>query len=120
MVADDSESLLSEFGLENRGPPEFFRSQDEVKAAALNGYAHILRRAWRNFDGLVGVLSVRGRPTVYVQQRDADGRITVGEQRRFWSNGIAPLLIRATPSEIQVYSALRSPALVPEEVDSDE
>src|SRR5262249_23927593 len=84
-----------------------------------NGYTHVLRRAWKNFDNLFGVMSVRGRPTVYFQGHERDGRISIAEQRRFWSNGVAPILVRFTPQEVQVYSGLRPPALMGEDVDGD-
>lgn len=112
-------SLLAEFGLDDRKPPEFFRSYSEVGAAPLNGYTHVLRRVWEIFDGLLGVLSVHGRPTVYFQHQTREGRITLSEQRRFWSNGVAPILVRVTPQEVQVYSGLRPPALDAAEVDGD-
>ncbi len=120
MGKPETSTLLAEFGLDERGPPDFFRSSSEVGAAPLNGYTHILRRVWKSFDGLFGVLSVRGRPTVYLQHRAQEGRITLQEQRQFWSNGVAPLLVRVTPQEVRVYSALRPPALDAAEVDDDE
>src|SRR5262245_18829071 len=120
MAEEQFESLLTEFGLENRKPPELFRSIDEVGSARLNGYTHVLRRVWKDFEGLVGVLSVRGRPTVYIQSKPLNGRISEREQRRFWSNGVAPILMRVTPQEVQVYSGLRSPALNGEDVDANE
>src|SRR5438128_2202577 len=119
MADHQSEILLAEFGLDQRRPPELFRSVAEVGSATLNGYTHVLRRVWKSFDNLVGVLSVRGRPTVYLEERPLNGRITVKEQRRFWSNGVAPILVRVTPQEIQVYSGLRPPALTGEDVDGD-
>jgi hypothetical protein len=67
MAVEQSENLLTELGLGRRKPPELFRSAAEVGSAAINGYTHVLRRAWKNFDNLRGVLSVRGRPTVYLQ-----------------------------------------------------
>jgi hypothetical protein len=120
MIPEQGESLLAEFGLGSRRPPELFRSADEVGAASLNGYTPILRRAWQNFDGLFGVLAVDGRPTVFLQHRQEQGRISVRDQRRFWSNGVAPILVRVTPREIQVYSGLRSPALNDQDVDADQ
>src|SRR6516225_3634015 len=96
MIEEQIESLLTEFGLEDRKPPDLFRSIDEVGAAKLNGYTHVLRRVWKDFRGLVGVLTVGGRPTVYIQNHPADGRISEFEQRRFWSNGVAPILMRVT------------------------
>ncbi|MCH7873490.1 MAG: hypothetical protein IID33_17465, partial [Planctomycetes bacterium] len=114
-----TDDLLAEFGLADRGPPDLLRSVAEVRNATLNGYTHVLRRAWKSFDGLLGVLSVRGRPTVYLQYRPRDGRISPEEQRSFWSHGVAPILVRSTPKEIRVYSGLSSPALEGEDVDGD-
>src|SRR6266478_7809239 len=107
MVEKRTESLLTEFGLEKRRPPELFRAADEVGSAILNGYTHVLRRAWKSFRDLVGVLSVAGRPTVYLQYRAEHSRISVPEQQRFWSHGVAPILVRVTPEEVQIYSGLK-------------
>jgi methylase of polypeptide subunit release factors len=120
MARAQGEILLAEIGLAERKPPELFRSADEVKAATLTGYSHLLRRVWSSFDDLIGVLSIRGRPTVYVQYLASSGRISAGEQRRFWNNGMAPLLVRITPQEVQIYSSLRSPALDGEDVDANQ
>lgn len=117
MVTQEKEILLAELGLDRQRPPELFRSAVEVRYGPLNGYTHVLRRAWKNFSNLIGVLAIRGRPTVYIQERD--GPITMIEQRRFWSNGIAPILLRVTPQEVQIYSSLRPPALSGEDVDGD-
>lgn len=114
-----TDDFFAGIGLDGRGPPDLLRSDAEVGDAPLNGYTHVLRRAWKSFDGLLGVLSVRGRPTVYLQHRTRDGRISPKEQRSFWSHGVAPILVRSTPQEIQVYSGLSSPALEGEDVDGD-
>lgn len=119
MNGRQTKTLLAEIGLGERRPPELFRSADELSAAPVNGYSHVLRRAWKSFDDLLAVLTVRGRPTVYLQHRYRDGRISLPEQYRFWSNGVAPILVRLTPQEVQVYSGLRSPALADEDVDGD-
>ena len=119
MNGRQTETLFTQIGLGERRPPEFFRSADEVGTAPVSGYSHVLRRAWKSFDGLLGVLTVRGRPTVYLQHRGHDGRISHSDQYRFWSNGVAPILVRLTPQEIRVYSGLRSPALENEDVDAD-
>src|SRR5579862_594357 len=99
-----------------RRPPELFRSADEVGAATLNGYTHVMRRVWKSFQTLIGVLAVRGRPTVYLQYQPMHSRISAPDQRRFWSNGVAPILLHVTPQEVQIYSGLRSPALQGEDV----
>jgi len=119
MAADQDDKLFAEFGLHYRRPPELFRSVVDVSSASLNGYTHVLRRAWKSFDNLRGVLSVRGRPTVYLQEQAGDGRISLKDQRRFWSNGVAPILVRVTPKEVQIYSGLRPPALDGEDVDGN-
>jgi len=119
MAERQAETLLAELGLGDRRPPELFRSAAEAAEAPLNGYSHVLRRAWKDFDPLLGVLNVGGRPTVYLQSQPDDGPISRPAQRRFWSNGVAPILVRVTPQEIRVYSGLRSPALADDEVDAD-
>ncbi|MCH8148695.1 MAG: N-6 DNA methylase [Planctomycetes bacterium] len=119
MAKPDTSNLLAEFGLGDRRPPDFFRSPSEVGDAPLNGYSHVLRQVWKSFDDILGVLSVHGRPTVYFQHQARDGPITLLEQRRFWSNGVAPILVRVTPLEVQIYSGLRPPALEGEDPDGD-
>lgn len=119
MAERDAETLLAELGLGSRRPPELFRSAAEVTEAPLNGYSHILRRAWKDFDPLLGVLNVGGRPTVYLQSQPVDGPISRPHQLRFWSNGVAPILVRVTPQEVRVYSGLRKPALPDQDVDGD-
>lgn len=120
MDPHESERLLTEFGLRARQAPDLFRSAAEVAAQRPNGYAHVLRRAWKSFDGLFAVLSVEGRPTIFFQEGSTDTQITLTEQRRFWSHGVAPILVRVTTQEVQVYSGLRSPALKQEDVDKNE
>jgi hypothetical protein len=113
-------NTLAELGLDDRRPPELFRSLIEVADTPVNGYSHVLRRAWKDFDPLLGVLSVGTRPTVYLQGQRDDGPISRPDQRRFWSNGVAPILVRVTPQEVRVYSGLRPPALLDEDVDGDD
>ncbi len=114
------DNLLAEVGLGDRRPPELFRSAAEVAEAPLNGYSHVLRRAWKDFNPLLGVLNVGARPTVYLQSQADDGPISRPDQRRFWSNGVAPILVRVTPQEVRVYSGLRRPALPDEDVNANE
>jgi len=120
MAAHNSEDIFIELGIQGRKAPELFRSAADIAASPVNGYTHVLRRAWKSFDGLLGVFSVRGRPTLYLQESIDRGRISVREQQRFWSNGVAPMLVRVTPDEVQVYSGLRTPALPGEHVDENE
>jgi hypothetical protein len=119
MAGNRPESIFEEMGVSGRRPPEVFRSGAQVAEGPLTGYSHVLRRAWRSFDRLLGVISVRGRPTVYVQEGEKSDTISFQEQRRFWSHGVAPILVRVTPDFAQVYSGLRTPALVGEDVDGD-
>jgi len=119
MAKPDTQDPLAEFGLVDRTPPDLFRLSADIASAPINGYTHVLRRAWKSFDKLIGVLSVGGRPTVYFQSQAEDGRITLKEQQRFWNNGVAPILVRVTPQEVRVYSSLRPPALNEDEVDKD-
>jgi hypothetical protein len=107
-------------GIENRAPPDLFRSAAEVMSAPVNGYAHVLRRAWKTFPAMTGIFCAQSRPNLYIQSTGSRGRITLTEQRRFWSQGVAPMLVRVTPEEVQVYSGLRVPALVGEDVDANE
>jgi hypothetical protein len=117
---EEPDHIFDELGLASRRPPELFRSLGDVISGPLNGYSHVLRRAWNAFDGLAGVLSIDKRPSLYVQLAPTPGRISLHEQRRFWSQGTAPMLVRITGEEVQIYSGLRSPALDDEDVDGNE
>jgi hypothetical protein len=117
---EESGHIFREMGINAQGPPELFRSVAEVVSAPLSGYSHVLRRAWKAFDGLEGVLNIDRRPSLYVQRGATPGRISLHEQRRFWSQGTAPLLVRVTAEEVQIYSGLRSPALDGDDVDANE
>src|SRR5437588_418647 len=108
---EESDNIFEDLGVAARRPPELFRSAAEVAEGPLNGYSHVLRRAWKAFDGLAGVLNINDRPSLFIQRAATVGRISRHEQRRFWSQGTAPMLVRVTSEEIQIYSGLRSPAL---------
>src|SRR3954464_5853235 len=98
MAANIADEIFDELGLLGRKPPELFRSPEEVTSSPVNGYAHVLRRTWRSFDNLLGVFSISGRPTLYVQEGSDRRGLTRKEQQRFWSSGIAPMLVRVTPT----------------------
>ncbi|MCK4660754.1 MAG: N-6 DNA methylase, partial [Phycisphaerae bacterium] len=120
MAGQQHGTLLDKLGLANRRPPELFRSDNDVAKAPPSGYTHVLRRTWESFDGLIAVLAVRRRPTVFLQECADNARITARQQQSFWSQGIAPLLVRLSPSDIHVYTGLRTPALDDNDVDDNE
>jgi hypothetical protein len=117
MAAAEHNVVLEELELADRRPPDFFRSAAQVAEAPITGYSHVLRRAWKDFDALLGVFSVDGRPTIYLQRQGTDGPISRADQRRFWSHGIAPILVRVAPQEIRIYSGLCAPAVDEQDVD---
>lgn len=119
MATNDTDRILDELGMRGRTAPEVFRSIQEVSGSPINGHTHALRRAWKSFNNLIAVFSIRGRPTLYVQHSPDRQRLNFKEQQKFWSHGVAPMLVRVTPAEIQIYSSLRTPALEGESVDDN-
>jgi len=117
MTAVPATDWREEMSLEDRRPPQFFRTRDEIDAADSRvPQAHALRRA---FDGLElnGILCLRNTPFLYfkeVPRIDPDKVRSI--HRRFWNQGLAPVLLLITPRQVHVYSGLATPPKAGEEV----
>jgi len=106
--------------LQEYGPPEFFRSREELDQASANlPYLHAMRQAWKRLD-LDGIFCVQGRPAVYFKEvRRKDLQQAAKLQRLLWNQGTATLLVLIHPTEIQVYSGLVRPARFKDDVNGD-
>ena len=79
--------------------------------------AHALRRA---FDGSPWTASSASRtaPLLYFKELPRiEPQEVWGLHRRFWNQGLAPVLILITPREVHVYSGLATAPEVGEDVD---
>lgn len=99
-----------EFGLSDRTTPTFFPSAASIDAAGANvPQAHALRRAFEVL-GLDGILCQNNAPVVYFKEVDRVIPEQVGDlHRRFWNQGLSPLLVLVAPTEVHVYSSLMEP-----------
>ncbi len=81
--------------------------QDEY----LLGYFSVIKRAWREMK-LDGVLFLDGRPVLYLKEytRPFTIRERLLQQRLFWNQGVANVLVLADPTSVYIYSGLASPA----------
>jgi hypothetical protein len=92
----------------------YLRSRQELLARReLDAYQHLLMRAWRELK-LDGVLVVRGIPTVYLREDEAE--ISPEEvhsiQQRFWNQGVATLLVLVDRKRTRVFSGMVPPQIL--------
>ena len=97
-------------GLAQSMPPEFFSSFDQiVEHSKQQPYSHLMRRAWESLE-LAGIFCIGKRPVIYFKRIDQTTAVDTSEiHRRFWNQGVAPLLIIESPAEIRVLSGLTCP-----------
>ncbi len=100
-----------DFGIENRKPPHFFSSVDQLDdTTAKAPQPHALRRAFEQLN-IDGVLCRDRSPIIYFRQVDKIDPDTITNlHRSFWNQGIAPILVVIAPNEVHVYSGLVPPA----------
>lgn len=110
MVASGSNKLLAEFSIDSRLPPDLYRSVAELDLASpLVTQLHAMRNAWRDLE-LSAILCVNYKPTVYFKEvARFDPEEMRRLHRRFWNHGVAPILVVASKTEVQVFSGLATP-----------
>jgi hypothetical protein len=90
----------------------YLRSIDDVlKRRELDAYQHLLTRAWKKLK-LSGVLVIRGIPTVYLREDDAELSISTTRelQKLFWNQGVATLLVLVDRLKTRVFSGMVPPS----------
>lgn len=119
-VAPSPSDWRTEFGLAGSAPPRFFASAAELDTHSTSvPQAHALRRAFERL-GLDGVLCLNNSPLVYfkeVERLDPDEAREL--HRRFWNQGLSPVLVLIDPREVHVYSGLATPPGEGEGLDED-
>jgi len=110
MTFDAEKDWKKDFGLEDRKPPHFFSSVDQLDDATVQvPQAHALRRAFEQL-GIDGILCQEHSPVIYFRQvRKIDTAYITNLHRSFWNQGIAPILLIIAPDEVHVYSGLIPP-----------
>jgi len=99
-----------DFGLDDRKPPHFLSSVDQLDGVAGKvAHANTLRRAFEQLD-IHGVLCQERNPVIYFRLvRKIDPNDIINLHRSFWNQGIAPILVIIEQDEIHVYSGLIPP-----------
>lgn len=96
-------------------PPEgirFYASPEEIVAdSALSSYAHLLIRAWHDFE-LSGVVCLDCIPTLYLCcfAEPLESEKAAEYHRSFWNQGLATILVLVDPKNVSLYSGLALPA----------
>ena len=100
-----------ELAIADWGPPTLFSDPSEL---ATHGQpvpqAHALRRAFEELK-LNAILCLRNAPVVYFREVDRIEPAEVKElHRRFWSQGLSPVLVLIAPTDVYIYSGLARPS----------
>jgi N-6 DNA Methylase len=112
-------SWEEQLGLQQRKPPEFFRTLQEIEDHAPALQAHAMSRAWIEL-GLSGILCLDRQPTVYLKEVvEIDPEQMRELHQRHWNQGLAPILLVVSPEQIHIYSSLALPARHGEPVNTD-
>lgn len=110
MTVTMTKDWRTEFGVVNRKPPSFFGAKEDLDTSSHPvPQAHAIRRAFDRME-LDGVLCLQNSPLVYFKEVD---RIQPQQvrllQRRFWNQGLAPILVLIDPQDVHIYSGLTLP-----------
>jgi len=95
-------------------PPglHFYASLESVlQDESALGYFSVMKRAWREMK-LDGVLFLDGCPVLYLKEyaRPFTVQERLFQQRLFWNQGVANVLVLADPTSAFIYSGLAGPA----------
>ena len=106
MTTEAQKNWKEEFGVENRKPPSFFSSLEEIDSAGSAApQPHALRRAFEQLK-IDGVLCQDKSPLIYFRQVDRiDPAETAAIHRLFWDQGVAPVLVLIANDQVEIYWA---------------
>jgi len=110
MNVTDQTDWKKDFGLEERKPPYFFSSVEQLdRATARVPHPLVIRRAFKQL-GIEGVLCQEHGPVIYFRQVERiEPAAIIDLHRSFWNQGIAPILVIISPDDVHVYSGLIPP-----------
>lgn len=113
MTANTAQNWRKDFGLDNRKPPGFFSSTDDLGPTVPQ--AHVLRKAFELLK-LDGILCTENSPLIYFKQVS---NITPDKvlklHRQFWNHGGAPILALISNDHVHIYSGMSRPVPAHEE-----
>lgn len=107
MSADAARNWRQDFGIENRKPPSFFSSVEDLGPGVPQ--AHVLRKAFELLD-LDGILCTENSPLIYFKQmNNVTPDKVLDLHKQFWNHGGAPILVLITGTQIHIYSGMSRP-----------
>ncbi len=89
----------------------FYASMEAaLQDSSLIGYVSVIKRAWREMK-LDGVLCLDGRPVLYLKEyaRTLTAKERHRQQRLFWNQGVANVLVLVDPVSVYIHSGLTAP-----------
>ncbi|HEY0323072.1 MAG TPA: N-6 DNA methylase [Pyrinomonadaceae bacterium] len=120
MVAEFNSIWEEQLNLKGRRPPEFFRSLEEIESAVPTPpQAHAMRRAWVDMS-LSGIFCIDNVPVAYIKDVNrVEQRRLRKLHRKLWNQGIAPILIVISPTDVLIFSGLTPPAKDAEDINQE-
>lgn len=110
MISLTENSWKVEFGLQDRGAPEFFN--DTAELSSLNPQAHLLQRGFVDLE-LDGILCAGNAPLAYFRCiEDGNAKSRQDLYRSFWNHGGAPVLVVVSDTAVEIYSGLTRPSAI--------
>jgi hypothetical protein len=98
------------FGIADREPPYFFGEKEALDATSRPlPQAHTMRRAFDSMQ-LDGILLLQNSLVVYFKEvAKIQPQQVRSLQRRFWKQGLSPILVLIDPQDVYIYSGLTPP-----------
>lgn len=113
MTANTAQNWRKDFGLNNRKPPGFFSSTDDLGPTVPQ--AHVLRKAFELLK-LDGILCTENSPLIYFKQvSNITSDKVLKLHRQFWNHGGAPILALISNDHVHIYSGMSRPVPAHEE-----
>ncbi len=111
MATTVTDGWRQELAIASWGPPTFFTASDDLVVAGRPvPQAHSMRRAFDDL-GVDAIVCFSNAPLIYFREVERVEAAEVNElHRRFWSQGLAPVLVLISDAEVFVYSGLALPA----------
>jgi hypothetical protein len=100
----------TDFGIADRNPPYFFGEKATLDATSRPvPQAHAMRRAFDSMQ-LDGILLLQNSLAVYFKEvAKIQPQQMRSLQRRFWNQGLSPVLVVIDPQDVYIYSGLTPP-----------
>lgn len=110
MTIMTGKAWCTDFGITDRDPPYFFGEKADLDAISRPvPQAHAMRRAFDSMQ-LDGILLLQNSLMVYFKEvAKIQPQQMRSLQRRFWNQGLSPILVVIDPQDVYIYSGLTPP-----------